>query len=278
MSKKQGGESVKNKELSINQMKIVTFGGVGAAFIMMVCINLLMSAGDDKKTEDVSSVKEEEATIVLNEETTVIHQKDGVTEKTEEEIMNMKSEVWGLLEELNIDEASKKMLEIYKTVIFTEENELEKWHLDVSLVATAAMLDYNDRAEMLGSLTIPRFKTTFSVFASPLVVAELVLDKQSLIPVDVESFWIEKESYLSVEEFEKLNISSNVAKNLAEQTETFYVADILYDETKLKGVSAILNSGESVLIGYFSNKETPYETAQFWEENRSTFENISALN
>lgn len=268
---------MKDMDLSVKQIKMIAIGGLSIAFVGMAGFGIFTSMNRNAFNSSNKNNTDTEEITIVNQETMVVEQKKGVTEKTEDEIKKIKDEVWSLLEDLNTDEASKKMLEVYKTVVFTEENELEKWHLDVSLVSTAAMLPYNERTEMFANLEMPRFKTAFSVFASPLNVSELVADKESLIPIDVKSFWVEKESYLTKDEFETLGIDSKVANDLKEQTETFYVADILYDDTKVQGVSAILESGDVILIGYFSTKETPYETAKFWEENRRTFENISAL-
>lgn len=272
---------MKQHDLSVKQIKLIAGFGLGITFTAVVGTAIYFAAsGGIKETGTSIKPNSSETTVEVNSETTVIEQKEGVKEKKESEIIKIKNDLWTLLEDKRTDDAAKEMLKVYKQVMFTEENELEKWHLDISAVATAAMVPYSQREELFRSLQLPRFKTVFSVYTSPLNVANLVSDPNSLIPIDVDGFNLIDETIVPKSEFNLDFIDSQVIENFKEQemVEAFYIAELRYDSNDVIGVTAVLKNGDTVLIGYFSEEETPYQTADFWDKNRELFGSVPALN
>lgn len=265
---------MKKEELSLTQIKIIAGTGLGVVLVGVVASAIWFGVNGGFQS---TVQKEENTSQDINVDATVIEQKDEVTKKTEEEITAIKENLWALLEEKKTDEASKEMLNIYKTVQFTKENELEQWHLDISSVATAAMIPYGDRLEVLQGLQIPRIQAAFSVYTTPLNVTELVVDSESLIPVDVDAFTLVEEIILPETEFDSIKNASEVIENFKTQAKSFYIERLRFDGTEVYSVVAVLSNDETLLIGYYSEEETPYETASFWNENRELFQDIPIM-
>lgn len=265
---------MKKEDLSLTQIKIIAGTGIGLVVVGVITSAVLFGAGGGFQS---TQKKDETPAQNVNADSSVIEQKEDVKLKTDEEISEIKSKLWALLENKETDEASKEMLKIYKTTQFTDENDLEQWHLDISAVATAAMLPYGDRLEVLRGLQVPRIQSAFSVYTTPLNTTELVIDEESLIPVDVDNFTLVEEIVISKDEFDSIKNASEVVENFKEQAKSFYIEHLNFDGENVYAIVAVLSNDETVLIGYYSDEETPYSTASFWNENRELFQDMPIM-
>lgn len=255
-------------------------------------IELQNSELANNTTEDEESynsgIIEDESKLVENE-LEVKEEKESIYGFEDEELplmdpseeLLLKDQIW---EKLMVDDyqgAADLAYDAVHSYSFEESSDFINWYHDIYTVAAVPNVAKDNQHTILSSFEAPRFQAVFPPFASVLVLATIIDDPDSLLPIDVESVQVLDEEILSPEECS--NISPYVDqmlihfKSVYKGTLTFYRRTQFYDESRspqtvlvedqVTAYVGIFNNGKIKLLGYYGECDG-LKTDAYWESKR----------
>lgn len=214
-------------------------------------------------------------------ETVELENSDLVDDNPEE--LLLKNQIWEKLMDEDYQGASDLAYDAVNSNSFEESSDLINWYHDVNLIATTATQEYekDNLDNILSSFEAPRFQAVFPPFASVLVLATIIDDPDSLLPIDVADVQVMDEEILSPKDCS--NISPYIDqmlihfKSVYKGTLTFYRRTQFYDESRslqevlvedqVTAYVGIFNNGGIKLLGYYGECDG-LKTDGYWESKR----------